>query len=345
MQHYISLARKCILWLKKSEGTAISDKILIFFVKLGLIILRILSRVILGKKRRHRLFVERELYFENLWSKIYKNIGINKKKNFALHKFKNLKYDYEFYCRNNNDDFQMMTVHEHDIIEHNFTPKEGDIVIDVGAHIGPYTLKTSKRVGSNGKVVAIEADPENFNILNRNIQLNKLTNVIALNYAAYSKEDKIKLYLLRKDSSYTKFNTVMTDRATKYNTVMTDSAIKFNTVMTDRANTEKKFVEVQANTLDYLLQSSGIKHEDVNWIKIDVEGAEYDVLKGAKSILSKSSNISLLIEIHNLSTYNTTLYEPIKELLNSYNFKIEFENIVDTGERHIVARKQTTTIT
>ena len=39
--------------------------------------------------------------------------------------------------------------------------------------------------------------------------------------------------------------------------------------MTDRANTEKKFVEVKANTLDYLLQSNGIKHEQVNWIKID----------------------------------------------------------------------------
>jgi FkbM family methyltransferase len=235
-----------------------------------------------------------------------------------------LKYDYEFYCRNNNDDFHIMTVHEHDIIEHNFTPKEGDIVIDVGAHIGPYTLKTSKRVGLNGKVVAIEADPENFNILNRNIQLNKFTNVIALNYAAYSKEDKIKLYLLTKgeESSYT----------------------KYNTVMTDRAHSEKKFVEVKANTLDYLVQLSGIKHEDVNWIKIDVEGAEYDVLKGAKNILSKSSNISLLIEIHNLSTDNTTLYEPIKELLNSYNFKIECEKVASTGERHIVARKQTTVI-
>src|SRR5215208_3440761 len=318
MQNYISLAQKCILWLKKSEGTAISDKILIFCIKIFYIIIRILSRVILGKKRRNRLFEERDLYFENLWIRIYKHIGINKKKNFALRKFKMLKYDYEFYCRNNNDDFHMMTVHEHDIIEHNFTPKEDDIVIDVGAHIGPYTLKTAKGVGLNGKVVAIEADPENFNILNRNIQLNKLTNVIALNYAAYSKEDKIKLYLSQEESSYT----------------------KFYTVMTDRAGNEKQFVEVKANTLDYLLQSSGIKHEDVNWIKIDVEGAEYDVLKGAKNILSKSSNISLLVEIHNLSTYNTTLYEPIKEFLNSYNFQIEFENVVYTGERHIVARKQ-----
>ena len=52
--------------------------------------------------------------------------------------------------------------------------------------------------------------------------------------------------------------------------------------MIDRAqynNENNNFVEVKANTLDYLLQSIGIKHEQVNWIKIDVEGAEFDVLK------------------------------------------------------------------
>ncbi len=323
MQNYISKARETISWLKNSEGIAISDKILIFFVKLVFIIINILFRVIFGKKKKNRLIQERELYYEMLWSKIYNYIGINKKKNLKLHKFKMLKYnyDFEFYCRNNNDDIPMMTTHEYDNIERNFTTKEGDIVIDVGAHIGPYTLKTAKRVGLNGKVIAIEADPENFDILNRNIQLNKLTNVIALNYAAYSKEDKIRLYLLKVDkSSYTKYNTIMTDRA--------------------QYNNEQNFVEVKANTLDYLLQSNGIKHEQVNWIKIDVEGAEYDVLKGAKNILSKSKDISLLIEIHNLTTHNTTLYEPIKEFLNSYNFKIEYENVVDTGERHIIARKQ-----
>ncbi|MGE5634193.1 MAG: FkbM family methyltransferase [Deltaproteobacteria bacterium] len=211
-----------------------------------------------------------------------------------------------------------MTFHEDDIIEHNFTPKEGDVVIDGGAYIGPYTLIASRRVGLN-EIVAIEADSENFNILNRNIQLNKLTNVIALNYATYSKENELKLYLPSKEedeSSYT----------------------KYNTVILDRAHGETKFVEVQANTLDYLLQSNGIRHEDVNWIKIDVEGTEYEVLKGAKNILSKTNNISLLIEIHNLSE-NSNYYEPIKEFLNSYNFKIEFEIVAKNRERHIVARK------
>jgi FkbM family methyltransferase len=60
--------------------------------------------------------------------------------------------------------------------------------------------------------------------------------------------------------------------------------------MIDRAqhnNENNNFVEVEANTLDYLLQSIGIKHEQINWIKIDVEGVEYEVLNGAKNILSK----------------------------------------------------------
>jgi hypothetical protein len=87
------------------------------------------------------------------------------------------------------------------------------------------------------------------------------------------------------------------------------------------------------------LQSKGIKQEDVNWIKIDVEGAEFEVLKGATNVLSKSKDIALLIEIHNLSD-NINLYRPILEFLNLYNFKIEFEMSHDGGEKHIIVRKQ-----
>ena len=58
--------------------------------------------------------------------------------------------------------------------------------------------------------------------------------------------------------------------------------------------------EVTAVTLDNLLDLNNIKHEDLNWIKIDVEGAELEVLKGATNVLSKSKDISLLIEIHTL---------------------------------------------
>jgi precorrin-6B methylase 2 len=110
------------------------------------------------------------------------------------------KYNYEFYYRINKDDFIVMTRHEDVIIQY-FHPKEGDVVVDVGAHIGRYTIIASKRVGPNGKVIAIEADPSNFEMLNRNVQLNRLANVTTLNYAAFSRETRIKLYLPAGDSA------------------------------------------------------------------------------------------------------------------------------------------------
>jgi FkbM family methyltransferase len=297
-----------ISWfLKNSEGITLFDKCILFVLKIIYLGLRVVLRLVLGKKRRDRLYVERGLDFGVFW---YKSFKFLRPGNSTLLKFRVPKYNYEFYCRINKDDFKIMTIHEDDIIEH-FTPKQGDIVIDIGAHIGLYTIVSSKRVGTNGKVVAIEADPGNFEMLNRNIKLNQLTNVIPLNYAVYSKETKIRLYLPEEESGYT----------------------IYNTIMSNRAGTEDKFVEVNANTLDSLLQLKGIT--DVNWIKIDVEGAEFEVLKGATNVLSKSKDIALLIEVHGPDNYS-----PILNFLNLYNFKIEFEKSNKNGDwRHIVVRK------
>ena len=68
--------------------------------------------------------------------------------------------------------------------------------------------------------------------------------------------------------------------------------------MSNRAGNEDKFGEVNATTLDYLLQLNQIREEEVNWVKIDVEGAEFEVLKGATNVLSKSKDIALLMEVH-----------------------------------------------
>jgi FkbM family methyltransferase len=302
-----------ISWfLKNSEGITIVDKCILFFLKIIYLGLRIVLRLFLGKKRRDRLYVRRGLDFGVFWYKSFKFLRLGN--NSTLLKFRVPKYNYEFYCRINKDDFKIMTIHEDDIIER-FTPKQGDIVVDIGAHIGLYTIISSKRVGTNGKVVAIEADPGNFEMLNRNIKLNRLTNVIPLNYAVYSKETKIKLYLPSGESGFT----------------------KYNTIMSDWVNTKDKFVEVNANTLDYLLQSKGIREEEVNWIKIDVEGAEFEVLKGAHNVLSKSKDIALLMELHG----PPNVYRPkVQEFLNLYNFKIELEkSYEENGSMHIIVQK------
>src|SRR5688572_14464546 len=126
MQTSISLARKYISWLKNSEGIAISDKFLIFFVKLIYLSLRV-PFLVLGKERSNRFLARKGLDFGTFWNKSFKFLRRDKKQSELL-KFKMPKYDYQFYCRNNNDDFQVMIFHEDDIIERNFTPKEGDIV-------------------------------------------------------------------------------------------------------------------------------------------------------------------------------------------------------------------------
>src|ERR671921_608513 len=314
---------KLTSWLlKEPEGVIPTlDKWILFFFKIIYLGIRIILRLVLGKKRRDRLYVERGInyvwidylnpsfYLLKLFYKSIKFLGLGN--SAVLIKISVPKYDYKFYCRINKADFM---TREDGIIEH-FTPKQGDIVVDIGAHIGRYTIIASKRVGTNGKVVAIEANPGNFEMLNRNIKLNKLANVIPLNYAVYSKETKIKLYLPGEESGYTIYNTIMSNRAIN----------------------EDKFVEVSANTLDYLLQSKGIKEEEVNWIKIDVEGAEFEVLKGAANVLSKSKDISLLIELHG----PPDVYRPkVQELVNLYNFKIELEkSYEENGSMHIIVPK------
>jgi FkbM family methyltransferase len=224
-------------------------------------------------------------------------------------------HDYRIHCPLNKEDFIVMTKHEEEIIEL-FHPKEGDTVVDIGAHMGRYTIPSSKSVGSSGKVIAVEAHPYNFRMLQHNLSLNKLTNVSTLNWAVYSKKARLKLYLPDEDLGYTMHHSLMTNYlTTKYSKEI-----------------ERRFIEVEADTLDNLLKTRGINQ--VNWIKIDVEGAEYEVLKGAKEILSANKSISILVEVHGKDTYGPTM-----ELLRSNNFNIEFEKTYDNGEKHVLAKR------
>jgi FkbM family methyltransferase len=273
------------------------------------------------EKRRNQSQLYRRLYVgDNVISSydvirfFYKLMNLLKVKNLTLLKVYSKAHNYKYCCRV--EDFN--PDREEDILKL-FCPKEGGIVVDVGAHIGKYSIIASKMVGSKGKVIAIEAHPDNCDILKQNITLNKLSNVIVLNCAAHSTETLVKLYEPGQEDGFTIYNTIMTDRPS--------------------LNTQR-YIEVKANTLDSLLLEKGIKQ--VNWIKIDVEGAEFEVLRGATAILSSSIDISLLIEIHNVGANNKTFYEPIIELLESKNYKMSFEKVYGTDERHIIMKKVST---
>ncbi len=298
------------LLLKEAKGMTIKDKLVLFSLKNTYLALRVISKVVLGKKKRDRLFIERGISFQSFLYKSIKLLGMNN----LVAKVDVPRYGFQAYCRSEVDfhDFSIMTRHEHNLIKL-FSPKEGDVVVDVGAHIGLYTIIASKRLGASGKVVAIEAAPSNFEMLDKNIKLNKLNNVITSNNLVYSRETDLVL--------------------AEYDRILSG--------VDGKSEIKNRNVTVHVNTLDNLLQQNGVDAEDVNWMKIDVEGAELEVLRGAQNILSKSKDISILIEIHGISH----LYKPIIDILKSYNFKIEFEQTFGykrqnmTGGKNVLLRK------
>jgi FkbM family methyltransferase len=281
-------------------------------LKFSYITLRLLLRVLLGRRRRNQIHFLRKFWLENsspsylLMTHLHRVLHRNN--DVHLLKIHVPKDHYQYFCRIGKGDF--LPGHEGHIVGR-FTPKEGDTVIDIGAHIGRYTITSSKQVGKNGKVVAIEADPENFQLLKRNIALNKLTNVMPLNYAVFSERTKIKLY---EQSASAKYNSIMLTRAAK----------------------TKNYVEVNADTLDSILKLNGVNR--VNWIKIDVEGAEFEVLKGSTKSLS-GENMYLLIEIHNIE--DPSHYDNIVNLLKDDNYEITFEQRYEgSGESHVIFHKK-----
>ena len=109
------------------------------------------------------------------------------------------KYNYKVYCPLTEDDYAHMTTREDDIIE-KFQPRDGEIVVDVGAHYGRYTLIVAKRVGPKGKVIAIEADPKNFDMLNKNIKLNELSVEHVLSIMLQAQINQLLNYLFQKSN-------------------------------------------------------------------------------------------------------------------------------------------------
>jgi FkbM family methyltransferase len=146
-------------------------------------------------------------------------------------------------------------------------PKEGDIFLDVGAHIGKYALQVAKITGENGLVIAVEPMPDNHQALERNIKLNSLQNLLLLKIAAWKEQGKLRLFVGDKHGR--------------------------NTV---KRNTSLGFINVEAEALDKVLEELGVNQVDC--IKIDVEGAEYEVLQGLTKTLMKG-NPRIVAEVWN----------------------------------------------
>jgi len=172
------------------------------------------------------------------------------------------------------------------------TVKPGMTVIDIGAHIGYYTLLFAKCVSPNGQVVAFEPLPVNFELLKRNIQLNELACVQTFSQAVFSRNEEI-ILTVPDDLPHSGDASVYHGRGTKQ-------------------------FRVPAITLDTFCDSSGIRPDIA---KMDVQGAEYDVLIGAKRTIDLHRP-KLLIELHHFD--GKLAAHPVPDLLTSWGYRVQW---------------------
>jgi FkbM family methyltransferase len=147
--------------------------------------------------------------------------------------------------------------------------KPGMVFVDVGAHVGQYTLIVSEAVTSTGSVHAFEPDPETYGWLRHNIECNRLTNVFTNQLALADVSGTLDFYL--SDVSDIGANSLQQPRGF-----------------------DGRVCKVGCTTLDEYMRSQGITRVDL--MKIDVEGAELAMLKGSSALLERDDRPVIILE-------------------------------------------------
>lgn len=179
--------------------------------------------------------------------------------------------------------------------------RPGNIVLDLGANIGYFTLIASKLVGSNGKIFSFEPDQKNYEYLTKNINFNNFKNISTFNKAVSSKNGKEKFYFCSYDSGHHTLK----------------QPLGIEAYSKGRAYQEEYRI-VETVAIDSFLAQNKI---DVDIIKIDVEGAEALAFQGMSKTLSKP-NIKIFMEYFPLliNKMGSSPKDMFNELINSYHF-------------------------
>jgi len=179
--------------------------------------------------------------------------------------------------------------------------RAGDVVVDVGANIGVYTLQLAKLVGDTGYVIAIEPESHNVRRLRENLHHNHLQNVHIIARPAYHKLTKV---------SFNIFSQIQYGWHTLGN-----PQIEYDGELAKPI----KRVTLSTTTLDSILV--GTKNIPVKLLKVDVEGAELDVLLGASTLLKHRQIEYILFEVSQIMVdgmHHTNL--DIITLLKKYHY-------------------------
>lgn len=181
----------------------------------------------------------------------------------------------------------------------------GNVVIDVGAHWGYYTVLAATLCRPTGEVFAFEPHPRNYALLNKNIAANNLTNVVATRKAASDQNSTAKLLL----SSSSMGHSLVHEPEWR----PTSSAVR-------------QPITVETITLDQFFRSSCICPR---LLKMDIEGAEPLALRGMDHLLSQNPQMTIIAEL-NPHYLDADAANNLLRKLTSYGFKfMAIDDIAD----------------
>lgn len=165
---------------------------------------------------------------------------------------------------------------------------ESDKVIDIGAHIGLFTLFASQFC-KNGKIYCFEPVKENYDLLLSNVALNNLSNVSTFNVAVTDKTSTVRIFLNKDESGHSMFTQ------------------DFNSI------------EVESTTLKNIFDENNIVTCD--FIKMDCEGAEYDIIRSLpQEYFTKIKK--MIIEYH-IADKKPELLKELISKLESISFAVK----------------------
>ena len=168
--------------------------------------------------------------------------------------------------------------------------KKGMTCLDVGGNIGYYTMLESQIVGDEGKVIAIEPSPPNYERLKHNLGIQNSSNVTSYNFAAGDKDGEVN-FLVYKESNGS-----------------------FTIPDGEETSLPGDLIKVPAKRLDTFLDE--ISLDKVDFVRMDVEGYEYHIIQGMEKIIEKFKPM-FQIEVHStlLGLENTKKF--LKEFQNA----------------------------
>lgn len=200
-------------------------------------------------------------------------------------------FSYEFKNLKNKFDYNNSSYDERNLFIIKHFIKEGDYVFDVGSHIGLYSINLSKLVGPKGKVICLEPSDIMDQKLKSNFILNGCRNFKIYNCCAGEKNGYCDFF----EIDYDKFPHGSVNSSTIMNEKISSE------YFSNKLNKKKKEIKTLDTIYNNLIDESSTVHSSptVKFIKIDTEGNEIDVLKGAKNIIKEFKPV-ILFEFHSV---------------------------------------------